>query len=84
MKKTPEEMAQEYGFAAQKRRANYGNYWIMDEVNIAKDGFLAGYKAAKAIVEDELQTVQAQRAEYPGLGAAQYALKNVLAKMGEL
>lgn len=46
------------------------------------EGFLAGYRAAKAIVEEELQAVQAQRAEYPGLGAAQYALKNVLAKMG--
>lgn len=46
--------------------------------------FLAGYKAAKAIVEEELQAVQAHRAEYPGLGAAQYALKSVLAKMGQV
>ena len=40
------------------------------------------YKTIKAIVEEELQAVQAHRAEYPGLGAAQYALKSVLAKMG--
>jgi hypothetical protein len=45
-------------------------------------GFLAGYKAAQAIVEKELQAVQAQRVERPGLGSAEYALKSVLAKMG--
>ena len=47
-----------------------------------KHAFLAGYKAAQVIVEEELQAVQAQRAESPGLGAAEYALKSVLAKMG--
>jgi hypothetical protein len=46
-------------------------------------GFLAGYKAAQAIVENELQAVQAQRGERPGLGSAKYALKNVLSKMEE-
>jgi hypothetical protein len=46
------------------------------------DGFLAGYKAAQAIVEDELQAVQAQRVERPGLGSAEYALKSVVAKLG--
>lgn len=69
MSKTPEEMAEEY-------------CEDHDECEFARDAFLAGYRAAKAIVEEELQAVQAQRAEYPGLGAAQYALKNVLAKMG--
>ena len=64
--KAPEEMAEE---------------WAYRECGLPT-AFLAGYKAAKAIVEEELQAVQAQRAEYPGLGAAQYALKNVLAKMG--
>jgi hypothetical protein len=47
-----------------------------------KSAFLAGYKAAQSIVEEELQAVQAQRVEHPGLGSAEYALKNVLAKMG--
>lgn len=68
--KTPEEMAMEYAEL------------MSFDVRGHQRGFLAGYKAAKAIVEEELQAVQAQRAEYPGLGAAQYALKNVLAKMG--
>lgn len=71
MSKTPEEMAEEYAWK------HYGYSAINHQLD-----FIAGYKAAKAIVEEELQAVQAQRAEYPGLGAAQYALKNVLAKMG--
>ncbi len=66
MSKTPEEMAEEYAEL------------MSFDVRGHQRGFLAGYKAAKAIVEEELQAV----AEYPGLGAAQYALKNVLAKMG--
>jgi len=70
MSKTLEEMAMEY-----IRYDNESAYWT-------KHAFLAGYKAAQAIVEEELQAVQAQRTEYPGLGAAQYALKSVLAKMG--
>jgi len=45
-------------------------------------GFFAGYKAAQAIVEEELQAVQGQRVERPGLGSAEYALKSVLVKMG--
>jgi hypothetical protein len=45
-------------------------------------GFLAGYQAAQAIVEEELQAVQAQRVKRPGLGSAEYALKNVLTNMG--
>lgn len=73
--KTPEELAEEY--------ANSTDSCDVDQEYVfAYKGFLAGYRAAKAIVEEELQAVQAQRAEYPGLGAAQYALKNVLAKMG--
>ena len=74
--KTPKEMAEEYAF---KFYLNEDSGYAM---TMNRDAFLAGYKAAKAIVEEELQAVQAQRAEYPGLGAAQYALKNVLAKMG--
>lgn len=73
MSKTPEKMAKEY---VKQEQLEY------EESSGAYYGFLAGYKAAQAIVEEELQAVQAQRAEYPGLGAAQYALKNVLAKMG--
>ena len=70
--KTPEEMAEEW---CENHRCHL-------QMSCHAQGFLAGYKAAKAIVEEELQAVQAQRAEYPGLGAAQYALKNVLVKMG--
>ena len=73
MSETPEEMAKEY---VKQEQLEY------DEAGGAYYGFLAGYKAAQVIVEEELQAVQAQRAEYPGLGAAQYALKSVLAKMG--
>lgn len=76
MSKTPEEMAEEYANSWWDY-CEYPNDW--EEV---RRSFLAGYKAAKAIVEEELQAVQAHRAEYPGLGAAQYALKNVLAKIG--
>jgi hypothetical protein len=73
--KTPEEMAEEY----RKDRLIQANRDYQDGFD---HGYCAGYKAAKAIVEEELQAVQAHRAEYPGLGAAQYALKSVLAKMG--
>ena len=57
-------------------------WYITERGRYSKVDFLAGYKAAKAIVEEELQAVQAQRAESPGLGAAEYALRSVLAKMG--
>lgn len=76
--KTPEEMAKEYLDQDKVVCAAINR----DAEDLVKDAFIAGYKAAQAIVEEELQAVQAQRAEYPGLGAAQYALKNVLAKMG--
>lgn len=76
--KTPEEMAAEFS----KFEATYGvGSELLSYRQGLYEGFLAGYKAAKAIVEEELQAVQAHRAEYPGLGAAQYALKSVLAKM---
>ena len=71
--KTPEEMAEEYAAGL-----------VFDDgmYNPAEKAFLAGYKAAQAIVEEELQAVQAQRVERPGLGSVEYALKNVLAKLG--
>lgn len=69
--KAPEEMAQEWV-----------KYESPEGGECCGVSFLAGYKAAKAIVEKELQAVQQQRAESPGLGAAEYALKSVLAKMG--
>ena len=75
--KTPEEMAKEYGDYFMPGEDNKAYTSLIKEI-----AFLAGYKAAQVIVEEELQAVQAQRAEYPGLGAAQYALKSVLAKMG--
>lgn len=63
-----------------------GNLNEHDLTDLAKSaavgGYLAGYKAAQAIVENELQAVQAQRVKRPGLGSAEYALKAVLAKMG--
>jgi hypothetical protein len=68
--KTPEQLAEEWLINTQSELMT--NY----------DSFLAGYKAAQAIVEEELQAVQAQRVERPGLGSAEYALKSVLAKMG--
>ena len=78
--KTPEEMAEEY---TRYWWPDYNDVKTCCQTHLAtRQAFLAGYKAAKAIVEEELQAVQAQRAEYPGLGAAQYALKSVLAKMG--
>lgn len=70
MSKTPEEMAEEWV-----------KYEFPEGGECCGVSFLAGYRAAKAIVKEELQAVQAQRAEYPGLGAAEYALKSVLAKM---
>lgn len=77
MSKTPEEMAEEY------TKNWWGNLPEAEGMRkSAKENFLAGYKAAQAIVEEELQAVQAQRVESPGLAAAQYALKSVLAKMG--
>lgn len=77
--KTPEEMAMEYIKDVETARNPSVTATAFPQMQRC---FLAGYKAAKAIVEEELQAVQAQRAEYPGLGAAQYALKSVLAKMG--
>jgi hypothetical protein len=79
--KAPEEMAEEYAESIQIY--DYNIIEIGDRALLRK-GFLAGYKAAQVIVEEELQAVQVQRAESPGLGAAEYALKNVLAKMGEV
>lgn len=73
MSKTPEEMAYEYGEKFD------GVEISKNDINIA---WYTGYKAAQAIVEEELQAVQAQRVEHPGLGSAEYALKNVLVKMG--
>ena len=73
--KAPEEMAKEFA------KEFYGDGEHIDFPD-SQTFYVAGYRAAKAIVEEELQAVQAQRAEYPGLGAAQYALKSVLAKMG--
>lgn len=83
MSKTLEEMAEEWA-NQEVPQYHHIDCTPMDRYahKKAERGFLAGYKAAQAIVEEELQAVQAQRAEYPGLGAAQYALKNVLAKMG--
>jgi hypothetical protein len=74
MSKTPKELAREY---ADRELRSHPMY-----INGLYDGFLAGYKAAQAIVEDELQAVQAQRVERPGLGSAEYALKSVVAKLG--
>ena len=71
--KTPEEMAKE---------ALKGIPIDSEWGNGCYNGFLAGHKTAQAIVEEELQAVQAQRVERPGLGSAEYALKSVLAKMG--
>jgi hypothetical protein len=87
--KTPEEMAEEYAkivwddsdLPLEDRAVE--RHVVIGTIG-AKMGFLAGYKAAQAIVEEELQAVQAQRAESPGLGAAEYALKSVLAKMGQV
>jgi hypothetical protein len=73
MMKTPEEMAEYYIST------------IADTHSVkaaCEKAFIAGYKAAQAIVEEELQAVQAQRVERPGLGSAEYALKSALAKMG--
>jgi hypothetical protein len=74
MSKTPEEMAKE-ALKGIPIDSGWGNGCY--------NGFLAGYKAAQAIVEEELQAVQAQRVERPGLGSAEYALKSVLTKMGD-
>lgn len=90
MSKTPEEIAAEV-FSTDKELRHRALRYIIE--NFPPHGnrntlralqlcFIAGNKTAKAIVEDELQAVQVQRAESPGLGAAEYALKNVLAKMG--
>ncbi len=63
-----------------------GNLEEKDLTDLAKSagamGFFVAYNIAQAIVEEELQAVQAQRGERPGLGSAEYALKNVLSKMG--
>ena len=78
MSKTPEEMAAEYA-------TNQDVQHMLDAPrsnSVLYHSFFAGYKAAQAIVEEELQAVQGQRVERPGLGSAEYALKNVLAKMG--
>jgi hypothetical protein len=75
--KTPEEMAKEWANNLTRESERF----VRSDVEYA---FFSGYKAAQVIVEEELQAVQVQRAESPGLGAAEYALKNVLAKMGEV
>lgn len=64
-----------------ERGVEFGLYQALEIAELRERG---EYETIKAIVEEELQAVQAQRAESPGLGAAEYALKNVLAKMGEL
>lgn len=84
MSKTPEELARLYADKKHNYNPNFPrdvqhNYDIWWD---SHEDFLAGYKAAQAIVEEEIQAVQAQRVERPGLGSAEYALKNVLAKMG--
>ena len=90
MSKTPEEMAEEWahdwryeGVCAYGRGNLELSPFAQKEIKYRLGkAFLAGYKAAQAIVEEELQAVQAQREERPGLGSAEYALKSVLAKMG--
>ena len=82
MSKTPEEMAEECKNKIAQRDIHAMGTLSQRELDYLKEGFLAGYKAAQAIVEEELQAVQAQRVDHPGLGSAEYALKNVVAKMG--
>jgi hypothetical protein len=77
MSKTPKELAEEY------TRDWWGGLPEAEGLRkSARENFLAGYKAAQAIVEEEIRAVQAQRVEHPGLGSAEYALKSALAKMG--
>ena len=87
MSRTPEEMAEKWSVVVfdeselpEHERTKFSDWSIYKAM--ATMGFLAGYKAAQAIVEEELQAVQAQRVERPGLGSAEYALKNVLTNMG--
>lgn len=70
MSETPEQMAEEY-FEGQ---ANTDGFSVLA-------AFLAGYKAARAVVEAELKLVQARREEAPGLGTVCYSLNNILEKM---
>lgn len=57
--KTPEQMAKEYGFEVTKHTANTGYYWVMDETNLAINGFLAGYQAAKDEDKAKVQELEA-------------------------
>jgi len=70
MSKTPEEMARKFANEA----------WGEQQWR-AYCGFLAGYEAARAVVEEELKLVQARREETPGLGPVCYVLNNILEKM---
>jgi len=81
MNKTPEQLAKKWAIDWHKD-CDYPDAILEIRQEATKHIFLAGYKAAQAIVEEELQAVQAQRVEHPGLGSAEYALKSVLAKMG--
>jgi len=98
MDKTNEQLAEEgerfnHGHPVQVKAAQYAKdksndadakaayQEALEEVDLDKT-WQEGYKAAQAIVEEELQAVQAQRVERPGLGSAEYALKSVLAKLG--
>ena len=69
--KTPEEMAKEWV-----------KYEFPEGGECCGVSFLAGYRAAKAIVEEEFKIVEERRVTNPGLGGIYYALKIVLAKMG--
>jgi thiaminase len=73
--KTPEEMAEEYAF---KFYLNEDSGYAM---TMNRDAFLAGYKAAQAIVEEEFKIVEESRVINPGLGGIYYALKIVLSKL---
>lgn len=72
MSKTPKQMAEEY--------CNQFS-WNNPREEDAHDAFLAGYKAAKAIVEEEFKIVEESRVINPGLGGIYYALKIVLSKL---
>lgn len=76
MNKTPEEMAEEWC------KAHYQQQAIVGVKEGTEQAFLAGYRAAKTVVKEELTLVQARREETPGLGAVCYALNSILEKMG--
>ncbi len=52
MSKTPEEMAEDWSKKRTKQETGYYDMWLVNEWKLAREAFLAGYKAAQEQLAD--------------------------------